>query len=101
MASGWGLKCFVTSRNESSDKEREFVEVLLRISISSLLELPVSSWTTFFATALRLNRTSWCEQRFLQCRVVRVTVMLFFSSLPHRPQGRTHSCVLQSSIPSA
>ena len=36
-------------------KRRESVEVLLRISISSLLELPVSSWTTFFATALRLN----------------------------------------------
>ena len=100
MASGWGLKCFVTSRNESSDKEREFVEVLLRISISSLLELPVSSWTTFFATALRLNRTSWCEQHFLQCRVVCV-IMLFFSSPPRRLQRRTHSCVLQSSVPSA
>ena len=55
MASGWGLQCFVTPRNESSDKRRESVEVLLRVSISSLLELPVSSWTTFFATALRLN----------------------------------------------
>lgn len=40
MALGWGLKCFVTSRNESSDEERESVEVLLRIGISSLLELP-------------------------------------------------------------
>ena len=82
MASGWGLQCFVTPRNESSDKRRESVEVLLRISISSLLELPVSSWTTFFATALRLNHMSRCEQHFLQCTVVCVIVMLFFPPLP-------------------
>ena len=75
MALVWGLKCFVTSRNESSDEERESVEVLLRIGISSLLELPVSSWTTFFAIARRLNHMSWCEQHFLQCTVVCVIII--------------------------
>ena len=95
MASGWGLRCFVVSRSEASDEEREFVDVLLNISISSL-ELPVSSWTTFFAARLRLDHTCPGVSNISCCVQLCNCFMLFSSSLPPRPQGRAHVCVLQS-----